>query len=103
MGKYSVADIVDGQKTLANGAVAGYVMTDDGKRVWRIISGAQNMDAARNAPRRRALGNKNPQMAAMRAFNKHYKNKAYKTDPFNTKPTHDLCSQTTRNAPQTRN
>jgi len=88
MGKYSVADIVDGQKTLANGAVAGYVMAD-GKRVWRIISGANDMSAARNAPRRKDLS----QRAAVRAFNKHYKNKAYKTERARKAAmTRDMCS-----------
>merc|ERR1711988_168962 len=88
MGKYSVADIVEGRRTLANRAVAGYVMAD-GKRVWRIISGANDMSAARSAPRRRALSQK----AAVRAFNAHYKNKAYKTEAARKAPmTRDLCS-----------
>ena len=89
MGKYSVQDIVAGRRTLANGAVAGYVRDDEGKRVWRIISGAIDMSAARSAPRRRALSQK----AAVRAFNAHYKNKAYKTEAARKAAmTRDLCS-----------
>ena len=88
MGKYSVDNIVGEPRTLANGAVAGYVMVD-GKKVWRIISGANDMSAARSAPRRRTLSQK----AAVRAFNAHYKNKAYKTEAARKAAmTRDLCS-----------
>lgn len=39
MGKYNRSDIVRGQKTLANGAVAGFVIDDQGREVFRIIEG----------------------------------------------------------------
>ena len=38
-GKFSESDIVRGKRTLANGAVAGYV-NDNGTEKWRIVSGA---------------------------------------------------------------
>jgi len=76
---YSQSDIVSGKKTLANGAVAGYVMKD-GKKVWRIVSGAspQYLDSIRQpgAPRK-ALSQK----AAQRAFNKYWKTRVASAGP----------------------
>ena len=44
--KYTVNDIVDGKRTLANGSIAGYVKDTKGKRVWRIIS-SKNVDMSK--------------------------------------------------------
>lgn len=73
-GGFSVDDIVDGRKVLANGAVAGFVMVD-GKRKWRIVAGA---DASYMAEIRGQKGAPKPisKRAALIAFNKAYKNKS---------------------------
>ena len=34
--KYTINDIVDGKRTLANGSIAGYVMDAKGQRVWTV-------------------------------------------------------------------
>ena len=93
MGKYTVADIVEGQRTMKNGAVAGYVINDEGKKVWRIISGAdaghmRSMQSNRKPRYSKEISKK----AAARAFNRYYKNKAYKS-PKSRKAamTRDMC------------
>ena len=93
MGKYTVADIVEGQRTMKNGAVAGYVINDEGKKVWRIISGAdaghmRSMQANRKPRFSKEISKK----AAARAFNKYYKSKAYKSPKARKAAmTRDMC------------
>ena len=92
MTKYSRSDIVRGERVLANGAVAGYVNVD-GQERWRIVSGAS---AAYLNSVRRAKGSPKKDIsarAAMRAFNRYYKNKSYRTKRGRaTARTRDLCS-----------
>ena len=79
-GRFSEADIVAGKRTLANGAVAGYVMVD-GKRKWRIVAGANSayMSRIRGISR----GSKPiTQRQALMAFNKAYKNKGARSKSY---------------------
>lgn len=71
-GKYSEADIVRGRKVLSNGAVGGYVRNEQGKVVWRIVSGAsaQYLAGVRGNARRPIT-----KRAAQLAFNRHYRNR----------------------------
>ena len=55
MAKYSKSDIVRGQRTLANGAVAGYVQNDAGKEVWRIVDSGVAKGSAAAKDRMNAL------------------------------------------------
>ena len=48
---YTELDIVDGRRVLSNGAVAGYVMTPEGRK-WRIVSSnRQRGGRKRSSPR----------------------------------------------------
>merc|ERR1712080_136878 len=93
MGKYTVQDIVEGQRTMSNGAVAGYVINDEGKKVWRIISGAnaahmRSMQAKRSPRYSKQMSPR----AAARAFNKYYKNRKYKSAKARKAAmTRDMC------------
>jgi len=83
-GKYSARDLVPGPKdpsgagrTLANGAMAGYVRGPAGKPVWRILSGADG-DYLRSIGPRKGSTRSYPALsprAAKMAFNRHYKNR----------------------------
>jgi len=92
MAKYSRKDIVHGERELKNGAIAGFVLVD-GQPRWRIVSGAS---AAYLNRVRRAKGSPKKNIsarAAMRAFNRYYKNKSYRTKRGRaTARTRDLCS-----------
>ena len=75
-GKYTQADIVEGQRTLANGAVAGYVMNAEGKKVWRIVDASGvDMSGLRNAKDGRYSKKVLSPRAAKAAFNRHYSEK----------------------------
>jgi len=65
MAKYSETDIVKGRKDLSNNAIAGYVVNDQGKLVWRIVKGG----LPPKTRTRRPLS----QQAAQRSFNKYWK------------------------------
>jgi len=94
MGKYSRADIIDGtERTLKNGMLAGHIMID-GRRQFRIIG------VVDKAKHQRSVSAKRPGRAsrelsprgAMRAFNKHYKNKDYKNEKARKSArSRDLC------------
>ena len=82
MGKYSREDIIDGtERTLKNGMLAGHIMID-GRRQFRIIgiidkvAHQRSVSGKRPGPSTRELSPR----GAMRAFNRHYKNKDYKTE-----------------------
>ena len=79
-GRFSETDIVAGKRTLANGAVAGYVMVD-GKRKWRIVAGANSAYMSRIRAKK---GSHKPisKRAALIAFNKAYKNKGARSKSY---------------------
>ena len=74
--KYTINDIVDGKRTLANGSIAGYVNDAKGQRVWRIIS-SKNVDMSKLRKKKngQTRARKISPLAAKRAFNKHYLNR----------------------------
>ena len=75
-GKYTQADIVEGQRTLANGAVAGYVMNAEGKKVWRIVDASGvDMSGLRDAKDGRYSKKELTPNAAQNAFDRHYSEK----------------------------
>jgi len=96
MGKYSRADIVDGERITSNGMIAGFVMVD-GKRKFRIIGAAPGNDAAqaRSRSAKKARPGTRRQISprsAMRGFNKYYKEKKYKRKSARKGArTRDLC------------
>ena len=74
--KYSTDDVEDA-RTLKNGAVAGYVRNAEGKRVWRIVTGASGDYLRSIGPKKgsnRSYAALSPRAAKM-AFNRHYKNR----------------------------
>ena len=69
---YTEASIVRGRRVLQNGAVAGYVRTDDGSVKWRIVKGADReaMDAIRAKRGKRVPLSR---ADAKKAFDDHYR------------------------------
>tara|TARA_B100000963_G_C22587949_1_gene654070 strand:+ start:627 stop:1496 length:870 start_codon:yes stop_codon:yes gene_type:complete len=81
MGKYTVRDIIGQPRTLKNGAIAGYVMNNEGKKVWRIIQGADEATMA-GLRARRSGSRKRANYSAKGAKNvmaRYYNKKSYKS------------------------
>merc|ERR1711871_626436 len=88
-GKYAVEDLVAGPKDpqgngrqLSNGAVAGYVRTEEGKLAWRIVQGApaDYLAGVRTQKGQKQKHKRISPRAAKIALNKHYRNsKRYKS------------------------
>jgi hypothetical protein len=68
---YTESDIVRGRRVLKNGAVAGYVTTQDGSVKWRIVKGVSRagMDAIRARRGKVPLSRAD----AKKAFDSHYR------------------------------
>ena len=94
MGKYSRADIIEGkERTLKNGMLAGHIMID-GREQFRIIGMVDQAAHQRSvtASRPGRAGKELSPKGAMRAFNRYYKNKAYKTETARKSArSRDLC------------